>query len=148
MNDFYKSSTLGKVTCVSARELSGPQLAVLYNELTGKTIKKFRDRQTGISKVTPILLSRIAAQVPSQKVVRRVRFNFEFYGRVRNYRQNTKRSLLIGVLSRPEGATFAECQDTTGWNYKVCYENIVLLHTYVGFGISEDGDGRIRLISS
>lgn len=76
---------------------------------------------------------------------RKTVFNFPPRPPVRAYRQNTKRAALIALLNRPQGATFDEIMSGIGWAYKVAYENVKLLNDYVGFGLSEDDSGRIRI---
>lgn len=79
-------------------------------------------------------------------VKRQVKFNLPARPPLRNYREGTKRHRLIQLLTRPEGATFDEIQEEIGWTYKVAYENVKLLNDYVGFGLSEDDLGRIRIV--
>lgn len=77
-------------------------------------------------------------------VARRKRLNRPFTGELRTWRRRTKRSRLIKLLRK--GATIAKCQRTLDWTYKDCYDNIVLLHSFTGFGLEEDERGVIRLI--
>lgn len=72
------------------------------------------------------------------------KWNLPFTGRVHRYRSGTKRARLILMLM--DGATFEECRDALGWSDKIAAENLSLLHTYVGFGLREDDDGRIYLL--
>lgn len=63
-------------------------------------------------------------------------------------RPGTKKALLIDLLSRPEGATFEECREATGWQgYKQLYESIHVLNAVLGYGLTEGEDGRIRLVT-
>jgi hypothetical protein len=82
------------------------------------------------------------------EVQRKVRFNKPARPPIRNYRKGSKRGKLIGLLSRPEGATFNEIMEEIGWEYKVAYENVVLVNTYTGYGLSEGDDGRIRIVAA
>lgn len=150
----FCSAVAGNVTLDSLEQLSGPQLQAVYQELTGKTVGRFRDRASGIAKVKPVLESkleevkRVSAPPPPPVVGKkgRKKFNYPFTGKIRSYREGTKRAALIEVLQG--GATFDHCMVATGWSYKVCYENIWLLHFFVGFGLSEGDDGVIRLVQA
>ena len=44
------------------------------------------------------------------------------------------------------GATVEEVMDLTGWNVRQAREGISLLHTYCGFGLTQDSDGVITLV--
>jgi len=135
-------TTQGAVTAENLGTFSIIQLAAIYNELTGKTIKKFRDKTTAISRVQPVVAQRLVAPAPTFSG--RKKFNVEPRpGGVNRYRLGTKRHKLIEALTK--GATFEECMAATGWDYKVCYENIGLLNTYVGFGLREDENRVIRV---
>jgi len=76
---------------------------------------------------------------------RKITFNFPPRPPMRKYRQKTKRAKLIALLNRPQGATFDEIQEDIGWTYRVAFDNVKLLNDYVGFGLSEGEDGRIRI---
>lgn len=138
----FKSTTLGRsVNLPDLIDLSGPELRNLYNEITGKSVGKFSTRAIGIARVKKVMSKKPSS---AKDPKRRVQFDSPFTGKVRKYRHGTKREKLINALAG--GATFEECQTATGWPYKVCFENIQLLHTYVGFGLTENGDGVIKLV--
>jgi hypothetical protein len=84
-----------------------------------------------------------------KKVIERkprgMRFFFPVADEIKNVRPGTHRATLVDLLSRKEGASFEECQAATGWDKKTCYEGIRLLHSYVGYGMTQDAEGRIKL---
>jgi hypothetical protein len=84
-----------------------------------------------------------------KKVIERkprgMRFFFPVADEIKNVRPGTHRATLVELLSTKEGASFEECQAATGWDKKTCYEGIRLLHSYVGYGMTQDAEGRIKL---
>lgn len=150
----FKSTVLDRdVGLGDLIDLTGNDLRDLYNEITGKNVGRFGTRSIGIARVRKVL----PAHKPTVKEKseprpggskgdpkRRVRFNAPKKSKIRKYRNGTKREKLIVALAN--GATFQQCQKATGWPYKVCFENIQLLHSYVGFGLKEDDEGVITLI--
>ena len=64
--------------------------------------------------------------------------------RLRKFRKNTTRAKLIALLRR--GATIRKCMKSTGLAYKDCYDSIMCLHTYTGFGLNENDQGVIFLL--
>jgi len=82
----------------------------------------------------------------TRTVARRKRISRPFLGkrRLRTWRKKTIRDKLIRLLRK--GSTIAKCQTATGLDYKDCYDSIILLHVYTGFGLSEDERGVISLI--
>jgi hypothetical protein len=74
----------------------------------------------------------------------RKRFDWPPRGEVKKHRVGTKRAKALALLLRPEGATLEEVQETCGWDAANAYEGIKLLHGYLGYGVREDEQGRIR----
>lgn len=151
----YASNTLGReVGVVDLTDLAGPDLVKLYQELTGSPVGKFRDRATGVARVTAPLEGAIAKMAPAPPVSPtglsrpRAPYNYAPPGTpVRETRPGTKRAKLIEIFSTPEGATFEEAAAATQWPYKILQENIRLLWSAVGWGLSEDGaTGKIRVV--
>lgn len=84
--------------------------------------------------------------VPSETDRRVKKFNYPCRGQVRPWKPGTKRARLIDLLRRPEGATFEECMDTCGWDFRAAQGSIRALWDDLGFGLTEDDQGRIRLV--
>lgn len=126
-----------------------PELVKLYNELSGKKLKTFKDKPTAIERVSELLAQRLPPAQSKTKggVRRKKRMSYPPMGEVKNHRAGTKRARVIQMLSRKRGATFAEIQDEIGWDYATAYEGVKLLHTYLGYGLEEDDQGRIRLLT-
>ena len=72
-------------------------------------------------------------------------FDCPFTGTVKPYREGTKRALVINMLK--SGATFEEIMGATEWNHRTAYDGIKLIHTSVGYGLSESSTGVIRLVT-
>lgn len=85
---------------------------------------------------------------PRRAEKRRKGFCYPVKEKIFPYRPGTKRAALIDILSRPGGATFEECAEKVHFDSaRLLQEQIYLLHTYVGFGILEDVEGRISLFT-
>lgn len=148
---------------INVEALKGNELVAFYNKLTGENVKKFSDRNTGLRRVKAAIAAAKPVEVEAKAKVeatkkdapsktfehgsinRRVRFSASAKAEIKGHRQGTKRATLIKLLGRDKGASMAECEAATGWDYKTCYEGIKLLNTYTGYGLSEDEEGRIRL---
>ncbi len=72
-------------------------------------------------------------------------FNFSPAKEIKEHRLGTKRDRVIGMLSSKEGATMEEVRAETGWNAVQSFQGVILIHTYLGHGLSEDDEGRIRI---
>ena len=145
------------------------ELVVIYNELTGKSIKKFRDHATAIARVeAELAIKGIGTPVahkatPKKPVVNKASprrenkeekkpstrsrkvFSFEPFSIIKYHRPNTARDRAVKILARAKGATFEEVQAVTGWDlHRHAYEGIRLLNTHLGYGIREK-DGRIQI---
>lgn len=148
------------------KALSSKELVAVYNELTGKATKKFASREKGLAQTWAALRIELKAQAateeptaaekpaPEKKAVgsgRRMTFRLA-PGTVRDVRDTSKRAAVIKLLERPNGATFAEVQEATGWNERQTYEGIRLVHFSAGHGLwdSVDADGavRVRIVDS
>lgn len=153
------NSTHGAITTTTDLDaLNRSQLVDVYNELTGEARKQFRTKGEALKKVGDALATWQAENAPAKPVSpttstgnsdgskRRKRMNFPVKSEIKNHREGTKRAMLIEMLSRKNGADFEELMEATGWDYKTCYEGVKLLHSYVGYGLREDENGRIRLI--
>ena len=150
-----KTMSAGELTPSGVESLTGPTLAAVYNELTGKTIKKFRDRATGISRVKPeveLAIKRIEeSSNPSPRPTRtgkgrRKLFSIDPSETQRRHREGTKRGALIAMLRDGNGRTFEQVMDHFGWDRNLAYEHIWTVGTYVGWGVREDEEtGYIRL---
>jgi hypothetical protein len=55
----------------------------------------------------------------------------------------TKRSKVVAMLTAKGGASFEEIQAATDWNDRDAYEGIRLIHSYLGYGLKETGEGKI-----
>ena len=82
---------------LAASTLSHTRLVALWNGLSGiKPVKKFENRDVAVKR----LWAALVARAPVEDEFRR---------------QNSKQSLLIALLRRPEGATLEEIAALTGW---------------------------------
>lgn len=72
-------------------------------------------------------------------------FNVPPGDKVRDPRPGTKRAELVKML-RGKGATVAQVMQRIGWTERLAYSNIRAMDR-LGYGIVEDGKGRIRLVA-
>lgn len=90
-----------------------------------------------------------AAKKPAKKSAGerapRARKPFDFKPRknIKEHRPDTKRATCIKLLTK--GATFDACRKATGWDHRTCYEGIRLLNTHLGYGLTENANGVIKL---
>ena len=89
-----------------------------------------------------------APDAPKAKVERKkrgMRFVFPAESEIKEAREGTARAAALALLKRPEGASFQEVMDATGWNEKQAYEGIRIIHYYLGWGMKQDAEGRITV---
>lgn len=120
-------------------ELDEIQLAAVYQELTGRSSRGITGNLQGIIRE----LMEKENPLPEKNQRRQKKFNYPLR-KVRRIRPGCMRSRLADLLE--VGATFEECQQFFGWDYKTCYEQIYRLHYFNGYGLREDEDGKIRLV--
>lgn len=59
-------------------------------------------------------------------------------------RSGSARAVALGLLRRPEGATFEQVMEDTKWNRDQAYEGIRILNIFLGWRLDTDEDGNIR----
>jgi hypothetical protein len=146
--------------------LSGPDLVKLHNKLNpnGAT-KRFGDKQAGVKRVWAVLGGERAEATPKpekpkaepkapkaakpkvDRKKREMRFVYPPLDEIREVKRgNSHRATLLKMMSRPQGATFAQLQAATWGRHedmteevqrKTTYEGIRLCHTYVGYGLRQ-----------
>lgn len=152
--------------------LSGSQQVSVYNALVTELnkfgfslsfTKRFSDKATARKRILVSLFDLFKARseeakkaqaAPKARKPRGMRFVFPAADEIKTVREGTNRHKLIQMLSSENGATFEECLAATwGQNKemdeetqrKTCYEAIRLIHYYVGYGMTQDEEGRIKL---
>lgn len=152
-------------------DVSTADLLNFYNRETGKETKKFASRSKGIEQVLKLVSETTPeseesvpeqpkaeapapapAPAPEQPKPRKANpkrrvhsFDLPPQGEIKQHREGTARAKVIELCSRPEGATYEEVMEGTGWDDKKAYEGIRLIHFYLGWGMLRDAEGRIRL---
>ena len=133
------------------KDLSLKELADAFNKLTqnGK-VKKFKDKRTGVDRTWKAIET--WRQRHKHTITGRARKPLNYPAKkgapLMEVRDGTVRADLIKLLSRKNGATFDECMKVTEMEHHVCLNNVRMLHKYVGYGMTEDEQGRIRLIAA
>jgi len=135
----------------SLNDLSSKELVAIYNELSDKPVKKFRDKATAVDRTW-------AAVQANQEASKNSRLSFQFPRKeeIKNHRANTMRARIVEMLQNG-GATFDQIQEATwgtkkGWSPKkirtTTYEGIRLVHYQLGYGMNHNLDtGVITLVS-
>lgn len=140
--------TAGPVDAHNIRGLSLTSLAALYRELTGKTTKKFRDRETALKRVTPVVEDKIRRAVAPRpkRTSTRALLNIPPKSEIARYRPGTKRAALINWLREDGGASLGQVKERFGWKTHLARCHLWSIGKYVGFGVREDAEtGIIRL---
>lgn len=145
------TQTVGPIDTCSLERLTIPQLAALYYELTGRKVTRFKTKNEAICTVRPAVVKKILesksrfsrGETPRHR--KRKKYNLPAGNVLRNFRKGSQRAKIIDMLL--EGATFEEIQATFNLSYKNAYQNIRLLNTCVGFGLKEDENGVIRIVT-
>lgn len=77
---------------------------------------------------------------------RRKKFEARVSGEIKEPRDGTKRAVVARLLRRKNGVTVQDVMKELHWSYATAYEGIKLLNTQNGFGLTEDENGRIKLV--
>lgn len=156
-------------------DLSSKVLLETYNGLTGKKTKVFNTKSAGVRQVWAALNERFhskEAEAPVEeevgealetatstapvaakerkvrkKVGRRTRFNYPVDLPIKPHRttQDSKRRKIIDVCLG-KGATFEQLQKLCDWDARTLIDGLNLLHKKLGYGMSEDENGVIKLL--
>lgn len=156
-------------------EQSAPELASIYrlvaSNLGEPEVKRFADKPTAVKRTWAILERYAATETPAsapaapeapapvaeptpvadapkakaERKKRGMRFVFPAESEIKTAREGTARAKALSLLQRPEGASFQEVMDITGWNEKQAYEGIRIIHYYLGWGMKQDAEGRITV---
>ena len=157
---------------MNLNDMSTSDLLALYNEkakaLNEKPVKRFADRKTALRRTAEIV--KIANGVDAEESAARAApkatkpakakaekaapsgRTADFTAPMREggpqaYREGTNRAKLIEFLTDGVGHTFEECVAKGFYpDRRNTYEAIKYLNTYVGFGIQQTQDGRLKLI--
>lgn len=156
--DNFISRSFGAVTMETLGKLTMAQLVTLYNEAKrtiDPPVREFADYSTALKVVIPLLFpdkgERVYLTVEGQTIEnvkrRRKPYRLPCKRRSGNIRPGTTRGRLVEILVRPEGATFNECMAETRLSRQRLMAEITGLNLRFGFGVHEDDDGTIRLIT-
>lgn len=162
----YTSKALGATfeSAADIKALSGPKLAQLYSELTGKVVKRFSDHGTAVKRTLEAFYdlnpeykekreksgapatpkTPKAKREPGAKRGRTLSLNYpvgsDLSPTIREPRAGSAREKARDVLARKDGATVAEVMKVTGWNLRQAIPGIRLLHHECGYGLRHEGD--------
>lgn len=128
----------------NVNDMTIAELVALYNEHAEKPVKTFRDKKTAVAKVKAVLPA--AAEKPKKDKRQAGAFNYPKEAEIKAHREGTKRARHIELLNRPEGATVEEVMKDIGWNRRQCVESFHILHNLLGYGLTTDDQGRVRLV--
>lgn len=145
----------------SIEQLALKELVAMYNDaaedLDMKPVKKFSDRKSAVRRTWEIMEKWAAQDETTGRKPRGMRFVFPVTDDVKPVRAGTSRAKLVELLSREGGASFDECMNTV-WGdrrdlspekkIKATYEGIRLLHYFSGYGLKQDENGNIHLVTA
>lgn len=105
-------------------------------------------KEERVAAQSQVFAAEYGVQAPAKKERKRRGFRFVFPKKdeIKSCREGTKRAQVVELLSRPEGATLEEIMAATGWSQKDAYEGTRLVHFYLGYGMKQDENGRVRLV--
>jgi len=127
------------------KELTLTEMKILYCEISQEVDPpKFSNEEEAMEVLTPLLRSAIL--IVNTPVRRQVMYNRPFVGKIRSPRLGSKVETMIRVLGLPGGATLEECLATTGVSRNKFY-SLMKSVLHEGYGLREDLDGRIHLVS-
>lgn len=151
--------------------LSLEGLVKFYNTVTGEEIKKFSDKATGQRRVWNALLEATGVEEEVEETADKtptpgptagapikradgMTFNYDPKEEQKSIRPGSNRAHLLEMLK--QGATFEELMAATwgqrsDWTEekqrKTTYEGVRLIHTFCGYGLKTDSEGRITAYS-
>lgn len=130
-----------------------PVVSAPVVELTPADEKQIADEAQSRAQLTTTLVEAVEKPKVERKK-RGMRFVFPVGDEIKPVRPGTHRATLLTLFSSTNGATFEEAMAAT-WGTdpnmdeetqrKTTYEGIRLLHYYVGWGMSQDAEGRIKV---
>lgn len=165
----FQSKSLEKgVTAADLKGLNRGQLVGVYNELTGKSIKAFKDLPTAVLRTTEAYQQWAkdhpdqvkpapapkAPKQPREKGPRKVKsldFNYPVGSdecpEIRPPREGSSRAKVVELLKK--GTTLEEVMKETGWTRAQAVPGIRLVHHKCGYGIrTQKSDGKLKLVQT
>lgn len=114
--------------------------------VSSEEVKDFKEERA--ANLPQAFAAAYGQQEPAKKERKRRGFRFVFPKKdeIKECRAGTKRAQVVELLSRPDGATLEEIMAETGWSQKDAYEGTRLVHFYLGYGMKQDENGRVRLV--
>lgn len=144
----YKSKLFGQINAkTDLADLSGSQLAELYNEVAESTdkapVKKFSDRKTGIRHTWALIeaLPRETVEehkedTPKPRAVAGM-LMLEKAPVIKPHKPKTNRGRVIALTSREGGASLQELMKETGWDRAQVRASLRQINQYNGHGVVE-----------
>lgn len=133
-------------------QMSLADLARLYNEVTGESVRKFADRKSAVRRVLAALdrvrkaeaaerpspLPARAKAAPSAPAARKA-LEFPASPEGRAPRPGTKRAALVAALRSPSGVSAEEAMERFGWTRRDLADALRLAAKKNGVAVREDG---------
>lgn len=153
------------LTIDQVRALTGPQLVSYWNEQNpDKPVKRFASRQAGIKRVLNLQMQ-VASAASAPEVEKQVtpkpkkakpskrlpdgrmrRVSYPYSGAHKEPAIGSARHMTVVALE--DGTTLVELMQLTGWNQRNLMDALRLIHVKLGYGITEDEDGNMKLVTS
>ena len=140
------------MTKAELEKLPTNEILAIFNKATGRSTKKFSSRVNGIVQTVRALGQAKSAPKgkPKNKAWRSSGMSFRLAPRPdeqKTPRKDTKRALVLAMISKSEGARFSAIRKACGWSLKDAYEGVRLLNVFCGFGLwhEEECEGDYRI---
>lgn len=139
----------GRVTPDSLEQYSLATLAAIYRELTGETVKKFRDRKTAIERVFPVVEEAISSRTPPDPVRQGKQFNVDYPAKEtqKANRPNTKLRHIVELCRQSPKTVDFVCQQV-GCTEVQLRAFLYHLHHRCGWGIKSDANQYLRIFGA
>ena len=163
------TNTTGGGTSIDFTNKTGPELVAIYNAIPGvKPVKRFATRADAVKRIMRTLTAaptsvvpRVGAEIRTQPVVKERlapvgkkrgpvstpgSYNLPAGPILKAHRANSARGRLILILLEGGGRTFAELLEIfPNWNEAQLHKTIRMLNWYLGYSVSTDDAGIIRI---
>jgi len=148
----FPSKKHGEITHVTIGAMTLGALLDVFNEITGRGLKAFRDKGIAQQRTLEALTGWQAALPANNKVDDKPKApRLKLYPAsktVQEPRRGSRREVVLALMGRRGGATGAEMMKAAKWNERQFSEALRILNNRLGFGIKEVAEDDYRLIST
>jgi hypothetical protein len=144
--DVFRSSIVGDVTIDSLQSLTIPALAALYQEVTGRLVERFNEKESGVRRCREALEEIFSdarnGEEMSEPLGLTKPIHYPFRGRVSGFKSRSYAAL---ILLLTEGATITKVLREVGGTRRRLRDLLYRMNRDVGYGVQEEC-GRLYLL--